>query len=256
VSQKPLKKRLYLVLGGRRHPEGASVVHCTAEAERSRASRRFGRTRSAVVPNLIGLGPYAEPPDPAEAIARWPALGKRGAKVLFLGRLHASKGLSIPIDAVGAVRRAGCPAHRFIAGTGERAYTEEMQARAAAVGLAEHCTWTGFVDGQLKRSLYAACDLFALPTSQENFSFAFFEALASGTAVVTTDQVDTREELARSGGALIVPQSTDAFAAAIREFVEGRRDASAMGRAGRAWALAELATDRVAAQFESLYRGS
>ena len=256
MSQKPLKKRLYLAMGGRRYLEGAAVVHCTAAGERMQASRRFGRARAEVVPNLIDLEPYAEPPDPAEAETRWPVLGQPGVKVLFLSRIHPSKGLSILIDTVAALRREGCLVHLLVAGTGDQAYTDSMQVRAAAAGIAKECTWTGFVDGQLKRSLYAACDLFALPTSQENFGFVLFEALASGTAVVTTDQVDTREELARSGGALIVPQSTDAFTAAIREFVEGRRDAAAMGRAGRAWALAELATGRVAAQFEALYRGS
>lgn len=254
MGQGPLKKRLYLLLAGRRYLEGAAAVHCTAAGELAQASRRFGRARGEVVPNLIDLAPYAEPPSPEEARLRWPALAGEGLKVLFLSRIHASKGLPILVEAVAALRRDGAKVHLAVAGTGEPSYEESMRRAVAAAGLAEHCTWTGFVDGSLKRSLYAACGLFALPTSQENFGFVLFEALAAGSAVVTTDQVDTREELARSGGALIVPQTAEAFVAALRGFAAGRRDAAAMGRAGRAWALEELDTSRVAARFESLYR--
>ncbi len=253
MGQGPFKKRLYLRLGGRRYLESAAAVHCTAAGEMAQAQRHFGRARGVVVPNLIDLAPYAAAPDPAEARSRWPALAGEGLKVLFLSRLHASKGLPILIDAVAAARRRGQAVHLAVAGTGDAAYEEAMRRRVEAAGLAGHCTFTGFVDGGLKRSLYAASDLFALPTSQENFGFVLFESIAAGTAVATTDQVDTREELARSGGAVILPQTVEAFTEAIGEFAAGRRDAAAMGRAGRAWALEELDTSRVAARFESLY---
>ncbi|MCP4835586.1 MAG: glycosyltransferase family 4 protein, partial [Phycisphaera sp.] len=113
--------------------------------------------------------------------------------------------------------------------------------------------WTGHVGGDLKNSLYSACDVFALPTSQENFGFVFFESLASATPVITTDLVDTRFEIERSGGGVIVPQTGDAFADAIESFRTGDRDSVAMGAVGRTWTLANLDTSTVAADFEAVY---
>ena len=128
-----------------------------------------------------------------------------------------------------------------------------MRARIETACVADRFTWAGHVGGDLKNSLYAACDLFALPTSQENFGFVFFESLASGTPVVTTDLVDTCHEIERSGGGVIIPQNAERFADEIASFASGERDGVAMGAAGRNWTLENLDTSRVAAEFEAVY---
>ena len=81
----------------------------------------------------------------------------------------------------------------------------------------------------------------------------FFESLASATPVITTDLVDTRFEIERSGGGVIIPQAGNAFADAIESFARGDRDGVAMGRSGRTWTLENLETSKVAAGFESVY---
>jgi glycosyltransferase involved in cell wall biosynthesis len=253
MSQHPLRKRIYLTLAGRKYLEHAAAVHCTAEAELQQSRKWFPRGRGQVIPNLIDLGPYEQPPDPEEAFARWPELRAASCTVLFLSRIHEKKGVEHLIRAVARVAPPVPGIRLVIAGGGEPAYLEHLKRLATSSGIADRTTWAGIVDGSLKRSLYAAVDLMALPTSQENFGFVFFECLASATPVVTTDLVDTSAELLRSGGASIVPQTADAFATAIEAFATGRRDAAAMGAAGREWTLRELATDRVAGQFEALY---
>jgi glycosyltransferase involved in cell wall biosynthesis len=253
MAQRGLKKRIYLRLGGRRYLESACRVHCTADAELAQSRKWFPHGHGAVVPNLIDLAPFESAPDPEPAKTTWPQLSTAPFRLLFLSRVQYKKGIEHLIDAIEILRDRGRDLVAVIAGSGDDDYLTSMKARAEAGGLGDRILWTGHVGGDLKWSLYAASDVFALPTSQENFGFVFFESLAAGTPVITTDLVDTRDEIARSGGGVIVPQSASAFADAIESFMDGRRDAGVMGDAGRRWTLEHLDTATVAARFERLY---
>ena len=254
MDQSGLRKRVFLAVGGRRYLEKAGAVHCTADAELEQSRKWFPRGTGVVVPNLIDLEPYAEPPDQTLAQNAWPEINEPSFTVLFLSRIQVKKGIEHLIDAVAILQGDGRADVRVIvAGTGDDDYVAAMRARAETAGVEGRFTWAGHVGGDLKNSLYAACDVFALPTSQENFGFVFFESLASGTPVVTTDLVDTRHEIERSGGGVIIPQSAARFAEAIASFASGERDGVAMGAAGRKWTLENLDTSRVAAEFEAVY---
>lgn len=253
MAQKGLKKRCYLALGGRGVLESACRVHCTADAELEQSRKWFPRGRGIVIPNLMDLSPFESVPDPAPARREWPEIASGDLCVLFLSRIQYKKGIEHLLDGLAILRERGRGVRLVVAGSGDRGYTEAMQRRAVDLGLEDVVTWTGHVGGDLKWSLYSACDVFALPTSQENFGFVFFESLAAGTPVITSDLVDTRGEIERSGGGVVVPQSATAFAEAIEGFVTGERDRRAMGEAGRRWTLENLDTGRVAGRFEALY---
>lgn len=253
MNQHPLRKRFYLAVVGRAWLERAAVVHCTADAELEQSRKWFPGGRGKVVPNLMDLHPYEQAPTPEEARAFWPELQSASFTVLFLSRIHEKKGIEHLLHSVATAARRIPDIRLIIAGSGRPSYIERLQGIAKAIGIADQTSWVNAVDGSLKRSLYAAADLMAIPTSQENFGFVFFECLASGTPVLTTDLVDTKTELLRSGGAVIAPQTAYSFASVIEEFATGCRDSAAMGAAGREWTMRELATDCVVNQFEILF---
>ena len=72
----------------------------------------------------------------------------------------------------------------------------------------------GMVRGQEKVSLCEACDLFVLPTMQENFGLVLVEAMGAGLPLITTSQVDIWPELEAAGGT-IVDRTAEAFTEAI-----------------------------------------
>ncbi|MBC02115.1 MAG: hypothetical protein CMJ34_02255 [Phycisphaerae bacterium] len=253
MDQSGLRKRLYLFLGGRSMLERAAAVHCTADAELAQSRKWFPKGRGAVVPNLMDMAPYAEVPDPAEARSRWPELASGDFSVLFLSRVQHKKGLEHLIDALAILAKGSESPRLMIAGTGDDEYEARMRSRVTERGLEHRVSWLGHVGGDLKNSLFAACDVFALPTSQENFGFVFFESLACGTPVITTDLVDTRDEIERSGGGIIIPQDAAAFAEAVASIRDGSRDPLAMGTSGREWTLKNLSTAEVSSRFEKLY---
>ena len=253
MEQSRWRKRLYMLAGGRKMLERASAVHCTADAELAQSSKWFPRGRGAVVPNLMDMSPYASVPDPSDARNQWPELESSDFSVLFLSRIQHKKGMEHLVEAMSILASRGDAPHLMIAGTGDSEYEDRIRKMADDHGLASKISWVGHVGGDLKNSLFAACDVFALPTSQENFGFVFFESLACGTPVITTDLVDTRDEIARSGGGVIIPQDAAAFADAVDSFRDGRRDAVSMGTSGRAWTLKNLSTEEVSSRFEKLY---
>ncbi|MEY4170550.1 MAG: hypothetical protein RLZ94_1623 [Actinomycetota bacterium] len=253
MAQGRLRKRAFLALGGRRMLESAVAVHCTAEAEREQSVKWFPRGRAIVIPNLMDLGPFSTMPDGAAARVAF-GLDPAGPPViLFLSRISAKKGIEHLLGALALLARRGLRLRTIIAGTGDPAYEARMRRMADDLGPGMPVSFVGHVGGPLKLSLFAASDLFVLPSSQENFGFAFFEALAAGLPVVTTDLVDTWREIESSGAGFIVTQDAHAVAEAITGALQDRAELAARAARGRAWTLEHLATDRIAARFEAMY---
>ncbi|MEO0512018.1 MAG: glycosyltransferase [Planctomycetota bacterium] len=260
MSQRTLKKRFFLLFGGSRTLNRAARVHLTADAERDQAKKYFRRAESVVIPNLLNLEPFRRLPPADLARRSFDAFGHGEPVVLFLSRVHYKKGIEHLIRSVRSVLDAGRPHRVVIAGTGDHDYAAAMQKLAADEGVADRVSFVGQVTGELKLSLYRAADLFVLPTSQENFGFVFFEALASGLPLITTTGVDTWPALERSGGAEIVgldPSGRADGSALIAKMTKMLSDADSLarrGEAGRAWVFEEMSADRLGDRFEELYQ--
>jgi glycosyltransferase involved in cell wall biosynthesis len=206
------------------------------------------------VPNLLNLAAFDAPGDGSAAIARFPELARYPVILLFLGRVSPKKGVEHLLDAVGRLHEQGVEVGAAIAGeAADRSYAEMLQSLAARLGIKAHVHFLGHVGGPLKVSLLRAATLLVIPTSQENFGFVFFESLAAGTPVVTTNLVDTAEELRQSGGGFLVPQSGEAIAECVGELISSGDAVQAAGRRGKAWVFRELATAHVAAQYEHMF---
>lgn len=256
MAQKAPKKRAYLALRGSKMLRRAAAVHCTAQLELEQARKRLPRDNGAVVPLIMVLDDYRDLPGPGAACEAIPALAGELPKVLFLSRVHPKKRPEVLIDAAAELKRRGTPHVCVIVGPGEDGYVHELRARAERAGVADLVTFPGLVSGRTKVSVYQAADLFVLPTSQENFGFVFFEALASGTALITTKGVDTWGELESSGGAEIVEETVTPgeLAGRIAAMTGDRAALAARGERGRAWVLAEMSAGRTTERLMDLYR--
>ena len=147
---------------------------------------------------------------PADRPAAKVALGMSGPVLLTIGHLIARKGQAILIDAL-----ADLPGVTLlIAGDGpDRA---ALQAQAAALGLVDRVRFLGNVAHDALPALFAAADLFVLPTASEGLANVWVEAVACGVPVVTTDVGGAREIIDRPAAGRLVPRTAAAFADAIR----------------------------------------
>jgi glycosyltransferase involved in cell wall biosynthesis len=253
MDQKALKKRLFHFLIYRGLLERAAAVHCTAQAELDQSRKWFPRGHGVVIANMLDLNPFRSPPGPELARQKFEPLRNGRPNVLFLSRLHYKKGVEVLIQAAAKLRELGLEANFIFAGTGDADYSSRMHELSDELGLENNVFFVGHVAGALKISLYQACDLFALPTSQENFGFVFPEALASGTPVITTKGVDIWGELLAGGGSAIVDRTPEAFAAEIKAILTDPSRLARMRAAAKPFVFAEYDETRLMDQFERLY---
>lgn len=251
TAQSAVRKRVYHAVAGRRLFDRAAAVHCTAQAELDQSRKWFPKSRSAVIPLLLDMGPFRALPGAGEARA---AFGNpAGPVVLFLSRLHPKKGVEVLIDAVGLMRESGTACDLMIAGAGEAEYGRALEARAAERGISDRTRFLGMVTGRMKVSLYQLADVFALPTSQENFGLVLAEAMACGTPAVTTRGVDIWPELEAGGGALLAGATAPEFAGTLGRVLAEPALRKRLSDAAREWVLKYLAPEAVAVQYEAMY---
>jgi len=253
MAQRTAKKQIYLAVAGRKMLENAAAVHCTAAAELAQSQKWFSKLQGTVIPNLVDLSAYENLPGADEARARFAFLSTPNPKLIFLSRISPKKGCEHLLECVEILRGRGILADVVIAGTGPAEYVETLKASADRRGIADAIHFVGHIDGTLKISLLQAGDLLVIPTSQENFGLVFFEALAAGLPVVTTNLVDTKDELAQSGAGWIVPQNATAFADTIEMILKNPSDVAERKQRGRRWIFDNLATSAIACQIESMY---
>ncbi|MDG1837188.1 MAG: glycosyltransferase [Phycisphaerales bacterium] len=254
MAQRGRKKRLYLRAGGRRVLEDAAYVQCTAEGELAQSHKWFPRGNPRVIPNLMDLADFETLRGPELAHARWPILKQEGPNLLFLSRLDVKKGIEHLLEAMPHLVAAHPALQLFVVGPGDESYVGSLKRLAESKGVLERTHFTGQVGGEEKWSLYEACDMFALPSSQENFGFVQFESLACETPVMTTTLVDTWKEIVDSGGGIAVSQSADAIVEGISDLLGDPQTLTSMGEAGRRWIFECMSVDHIAGQIEAMYR--
>lgn len=102
----------------------------------------------------------------------------------------------------------------LVCGQGSQAQGEALASRLATLGLTSRVRFAGFVSDADLPALYAGASAYLFPSLYEGYGLPILEAMASGTAVLTSDRGSCPE--AAAGHAVIAdPEDTDALAAGI-----------------------------------------
>lgn len=210
----------------------AACLHATALSEFD-SIRQYGLTNPvAIIPNGLNVAEYVSDVDRGRLNDRWPELyGKR--LVLFLSRIHPIKGVVNLASAWGRLCQRYRVWHLVIAGPDCDNHEAEVRQVFAKAGASGHVTFCGPVYDQARKDLYAACDLFILPSFSENFGIVVAEALASGKPVITTKGTPWQElETRRCGWWIDI--GVDPLEAAMKDAMElSDEQRRAMGVCGR-----------------------
>lgn len=191
---KHFKKWLYWPWAEYRVLRDAATVLFTSEEERRLARESFWlyRCREAVV----NYGTAAPEIDLAIARERFyehfPQL--RGLPFyLSLGRLHEKKGCDLLIksfaesgDSRPLVLAGPCLNESYLR------YLKQLAGQSPVV-------FTGMLRDELKWGAFSAAEAFVLPSHQENFGIAVVEALACGTPVLISNQINIWREIVGAG---------------------------------------------------------
>ncbi len=152
--------------------------------------------------------------------------------LLFFGRVHVKKGLDLLAEAMGRLAPAHPELHLLVAGHDDGAWAP-LRDRMSELGLAERVTYVGHVSGERARQVWAAADLFVLPSYSEGFSMAVLEALACRLPSLITTACHF-PEAAEAGGAVVVAPEPTAVTEGLRNLLERTtEERSRLGAAAR-----------------------
>ena len=140
--------------------------------------------------------------------------------LLTVGAVVPRKGYDLLVAAL--AKLAQLPWRLAIAGDGGRSPEtfRQLKADIARHGLAERIALHGVISAEQLASLYAASDLFVLPSRFEGYGMAYAEAIAHGLPVIGTTAGAIPQTVPGGAGILVPPNDVEALAAALRRLIE------------------------------------
>jgi poly(glycerol-phosphate) alpha-glucosyltransferase len=238
IARSRLKKRLAGLIYVNRMLRNVDCFHVNSEQEAA-AVRRLGyRAPIAIIPNGVEL-PVLEATAP-------PAI----RTLLFLGRLHAKKGVRELLAAWSGLRNESNDWKLVLAGPDEMGLRSELEA-AAAGGL--NLEYAGAVFGKDKDRLLRSASAFVLPSFSEGFPMSVLEAWSYGLPVIMTPQCNIDAGF-QADAAISTEPTANALTTALRRLLASSpHELESMGRRGRALVERQYSWARVAQQLEDVY---
>jgi glycosyltransferase involved in cell wall biosynthesis len=172
---------------------------------------RLPPERVVVTPLAAGAEYTRQPP--AEVARVRAAYGLPERYFLAVGNVQPRKNLARLVTAFGAVAAAAPDAQLVL--VGRSAWRgSEVAAAITRLGLAGRVRFTGYVPAADLPALYSGALGFCYPSLYEGFGLPVLEALACGTATITSN-VSSLPEVAGDAALLVAPTSAPEIAAAL-----------------------------------------
>jgi len=222
--------------------QGARALICVASrlARDCISELGVGPERTVVIPDTYDASRFA-------LIERARKPGP--VRLVTLGRLSPEKGQDVLLHALADARSRGGDATLDLVGDGPE--REALEALRDGLGLADIVRFAGALAPDRLPELFAAADVFVLPSRAEGFGVALVEAMATGLPVVAT-RSGGPEDIVRSGdGVLVAPDDVRALADGIATLVEHRADYDSREIAARV--SERFAPEAVGARLTRLY---
>jgi glycosyltransferase involved in cell wall biosynthesis len=155
-------------------------------------------------------------------------------ELLAVGSVVPRKGYDILVAAL--AKMPDLAWRLVIAGDRERSLetARQIDTQIARLGLAGRITFVGAVAPQRLMQLYAAADLFVLPSRFEGYGMAYAEAIAHGVPVVGTRAGAVPDTVSEGAGVLVRPDDIDALAAVLRHLIESPAERERLAAGARA----------------------
>jgi glycosyltransferase involved in cell wall biosynthesis len=198
LTKSSIRKKIFLDLWEKKNLLSAKLIHTTSCSEAANVRKVLGGDiKIEIIPLGINLPDGC---DLSKTDARRLLGIKEDCKVIvFQSRIHPKKRLELILKAISELSYPLLA----IAGSGDKAYIENLKKYAKSLGIEKNIIWLGWLDGVKRGAILKAGDLFVLPSSSENFGLAAVEAAACGTPVLLSENVDVGVKLKELGAAVI-----------------------------------------------------
>lgn len=219
------------------------------------ATHPLQRSQVSIIHHGLDLREFQRDEESRRRIRREWGIAETEILVGTAGRLQAGKGHLEFLDMAAAITARHDDARFVIVGEATRGEEERSRAileRRAALGLEEQVLMPGFRRDMPQ--VLAAMDIFAFPSRAEAFGLVLIEAMAAGTAVIST-RSDGILDIIEHGqnGLLFDPQQPDEFTALVERLIQEREYREMLGSNGRASVEQRFSRERMLEQLTALY---
>ncbi|MGE4352321.1 MAG: glycosyltransferase [Bdellovibrionales bacterium] len=218
----------------KKHLKACSKALYTRDEDRALAASVIGEDNVRMMRlgvNRSLVGPHREDREGVEADYHIPP----GQIVfIFVGRLDVGKNIYTLIEAMENLISEGQPVHLITAGLGPA--EEDLRQRLGA-----HVTVAGFIDPNELARLYASVDCLALTSEVEIRSMAAVEAITSGLPVLVSEKSGIARLFDYTPAMVTVPSGTEAWTAAMRDFISSINKRAHMHKVALAYAETSIA---------------
>jgi glycosyltransferase involved in cell wall biosynthesis len=223
----------------------ATCIHATAPKEADNIRSLGFKNPIAVIPNGIDLSEFPFPEKKQE---------KAKSTVLFLSRIHPSKGIELLIKAWEFLPVSLRNDWQIkIAGNGETEYIASLQQIINSKRLENEIYIVGPQFNMDKLKLYHEADLFVLPSYSENFGIVVAEALACCIPVITT-KATPWEELNTYNAGWWIEIGADSLASTMLQAIQmDNAKRKQMGQNGRQLIAENYSIELVTLKMVELY---
>jgi glycosyltransferase involved in cell wall biosynthesis len=174
----------------RRNLEQAELIHFTSERElRNAQAMGLRMRRTLVMPINVDISAGLNLPPRARLERDYPQLAGKEV-ITFVGRINWLKNLNLLVAALARMRQQSPDAVLLCVGPDSEGHREMLARQAAELDIGEQVVFTGLLEGEALKAVYARADVVALVSRKENFGMAAAEALSAGVPVVLSDGVD------------------------------------------------------------------
>lgn len=178
-------------------------------------------------------------------------------RILYVGRLHAYKGVRDLISALRFVRKTVPGASLEIIGDGPQ--RQELERTATRLGLSQAVSFRGSIQPADLLKAYEGATMLVLPSlrsRREAFGIVILEAMAMGKPVIASDIPGPNSLIEHGRTGLLVPSSSPRrLAKAIIFLFQNEALVRSMGNRGRQKAI-QFNWSVIAKRYESLYAQS
>ncbi len=218
---KELKKSLYWWLFEHRVFRDAKAVFFTCEQERERARNRYFPYWVEEATVKYGVRPAPDRSEHLRRIYDSDFAQFRGRRILlFLSRIHPTKGCDILVEAFSRVCTVDRSLHLVIAGPDQVGWRRQLQEQCRSLDIDSRVTFTGPVYEDQKWCLLQHAEAFVVASHNDNFNVAMAEALSAGLPVVITDKVGVWREIDSYGAGVVATDTIGSFTAALKRYLE------------------------------------
>ena len=159
-----------------------------------------------------------------------PILDENGFTLLHVGSLIPRKNVSFLIDVV-----ASCESDVRLVILGGGSQRNELEQKAATLGLADRVTFLGRCSEEQKHQWMKSADVLVLASLREGFGMVVTESATHGTPSLVSDKYSLPEVVIDGQTGLVRPLQTDVWVEAITNLKNNPEQVAQLGNQAKKW---------------------